>query len=191
MDRVEQHQHMKRLLANHPDWRRILRRRYYQTKLSTPAFRGYATLICLDAVREPLIVQTQSGPLRIVDAGYSWLQVFPEGERYTITTMYDADGQVVQWYIDICAQTGVSEAGIPWLDDLYLDIVVTPDRKVELLDADELEDALRSEEISPSAYDLAWREANRLMEQFSRREFELLTLSGPFRKILLQTEPIL
>jgi uncharacterized protein len=180
---------MKRLLANRPDWRRILQRRYYQTYLSTPTFRGYATLLCLDAVREPLIVQTQSGPLCIVDAGYQWLQLFPQNQRYTITTMYDAAGLVVQWYIDICAQTGVSEAGIPWLDDLYLDIVVTPDRKVDLLDAEELDEALRSEEIGPSDYDVAWREANRLMEQFSRREFDILALSGPFHQILLQTEP--
>jgi uncharacterized protein len=181
---------MKRLIANRPDWHRILQRRYYQTYLNTPAFRGYATLLCLDAVRERLIVQTQSGPLCIADAGYTWLQLFPEGERYTMITMYGADGHVVQWYIDICAQTGVSEAGIPWLDDLYLDIVITPDHKVELLDADELDEALRSEEISPSDYDLAWREANRLMEKFSRREFELLALCAPFRQILLQTEPL-
>jgi predicted RNA-binding protein associated with RNAse of E/G family len=117
--------------------------------------------------------------------------VFSEGERYTVLTMYNASGQVVQWYIDICLQTGVSEAGIPWSDDLFLDIVITPTWQIELLDADDLDEALRSEEITPSDYDLAWREADRLMARFSRREFDILTLSGPFRQILLQSEPFL
>ncbi|WP_240620311.1 DUF402 domain-containing protein [Peribacillus acanthi] len=31
-----------------------------------------------------------------------WLQQFPWGKNHSVTTMLDANGDIVQWYIDIC-----------------------------------------------------------------------------------------
>ena len=89
-------------------------------------------------------------------------------QHFTVTTHFDASGQIALWYIDICLLTGVGQNQIPWLDDLYLDLVVSPSMEVEVKDADELLAARESGEISTTEFNLAWCEADRLMESISR-----------------------
>lgn len=101
--------------------------------------------------------------------------------------MFDQNDQIVQWYIDICLRSGVDGSDIPWMDDLYLDLAVLPDMQVELLDADELADARESGEITTAEFDLAWTEANRLMEQIAHGHFGLFSLSDGHRRILLNS----
>jgi predicted RNA-binding protein associated with RNAse of E/G family len=182
---------LKRRYADRRGWRRVLRRRFYLSHLNTPEFTGDVALFCLDAVREPLRVKLEERWLCIADAGHSWLQHFSADEpHHTVTTMFDAQGQIVQWYIDVCKEHGVSEQGIPWLDDLYLDIVIVPSSGPVLLDADELEGALRSGDITQADHDLAWQEAKRLVAQIERRELRLLDLCTAHREMLLRTSPL-
>lgn len=121
--------------------------------------------------------------LCIVDDGYRWLQQFPNGEKYCVTTMFDADGKIVQWYIDICRGIGL-EDGIPWMDDLFLDIIVLASGEHFLVDADELDDALHKGLIDHADYDLAWDEAKRLMGLIENGEFRLLDLAEEHMKLL-------
>ena len=64
--------------------------------------------------------------------------------------------------------TGLDPDGIAFIEDLYLDVIalcdVQPDgrwhvTKTEIIDVDELEDALREGHVTPAQYDLAWTEA--------------------------------
>jgi uncharacterized protein len=176
---------MDRKFANFPGWKRILQNRFYCSCLDSPEFKGYITLYCMDAVCEPLVVEYFHQPTRIVDAGYAWLKQFPASEHYTVTAQYDSSAQVVAWYIDICLRTGVGQDQVPWMDDLYLDLVVSPAMDIELKDADELLAALEMDEISKVEFDLAWREANQLMERIAKNQFGLLALSDIHRQILL------
>lgn len=91
--------------------------------------------------------------------------------------MFDPDGRVVQWYIDICARHGVDARGVPWYDDLYLDIVVSPAGGRWLLDADELEAAVGAGVITPSERALAHAEAHWLLDALGRDAWPLLQLS--------------
>ena len=100
--------------------------------------------------------------------------------------MFDRDGNVVQWYLDICQRHGIDAEGIPWFEDLYLDVVASLAGTVRLLDADELEGALRAGIVSPAEYALAWREARRLLAATEQRSFPLLALSALHRALLLQ-----
>lgn len=169
----------------------MLQRRFYLSHLDTPEFRGDVALLCLDAVRDPLWVGLGQRRLCIVDDGFSWLQHFPVDEpHYALTTMFDAQGRVVQWYFDLCRAHGVGARGIPWYDDLYLDIVIAPPDGPVLLDADELADALRDGEIAPADHDLAWREARRLLATLERGELGLLALCAAHREALLLTRPL-
>jgi predicted RNA-binding protein associated with RNAse of E/G family len=121
---------MERKFANNPGWKRILQHRFYHSYLDTPEFKGHITLYCMDAVREPLILEYFQRKTCIADAGYAWLKQFPAGEHFTITTHFDASARIVLWYIDICLRTGVGEDQIPWMDDLYLDVVVSPSMEI-------------------------------------------------------------
>jgi uncharacterized protein len=176
-----------RKYANFPGWKRILQHRFYSSYLDTPEFSGTIALYCLDAVTAPRVVEFFHRKICVFDSGYSMLFQFPANEQhFTVTTNFDASGQILQWYIDICLRTGISENHVPWLDDLYLDLVVSPTLEIEVKDADELLNARESGDISIAEFDLAWREAHRLIDQISKNQLGLLALSNVRRRMLLQ-----
>lgn len=81
--------------------------------------------------------------------------------------MFNAEGDIVQWYIDICLEIEI-EKNVPWMDDLFLDIVMLPSNEIYLLDKDELENAYKENSITKHQYNLAWKEANGIIEQLKR-----------------------
>jgi predicted RNA-binding protein associated with RNAse of E/G family len=182
---------VKRLLANRPDWKRILQKRFYCSYFESKEFTGYATLLCLDKVREPLWAKSSKKKICIVDNNYSWLQFFPKDKNYAMTAQFNEHGQIVQWYIEICLQHGITENNIPWLDDLFLDIVVFPTGEIELLDFEELQNAFVVAEISKNEYDLAISESKKLMTEISENKFALFNLCQSHRQELLQTVEVL
>lgn len=175
---------LKRKYGNHSSWKRILKSRYGQTYLDTEEFKGYITLLHIEKVTEPLLVKYADKNICIADDGYMWLQQFPLDKKHVVTTMFDADGNVVQWYIDVCFETGHTD-NIPWMDDLFLDIVVLPSGEIFQLDDDELEVALLSKVIDESLYDLARREARCITELIVEDKFNLLQLSYNHKGLLL------
>jgi len=86
---------------------------------------------------------------------------------------------------------GITENNIPWLDDLFLDIVVSPNGDLKLLDVDELKNALRNAEISRVEYDLAFCESNKLMEQIVKKKFSLFDLCESHRLLLILKAQVL
>lgn len=105
-----------------------------------------------------------------------WLQHFPTAENYTVTTMFDQNGKVVQWYIDVCYKHGLDDQG-PWWDDLFLDIIVLPSGDYFLVDEEELEEALHSGLINQEKYELAKHVAQKIMDELEGNNMNLLRLS--------------
>ena len=175
---------LKRKYGDRSDWKRVLKREYAQSYVDSKVIKGYITLLHTVKVTEPLTVSYGGEKICIVDNGYMWLQQFPLDEHHSVTTMFDANGEIVQWYIDICLQNGI-ENDISWMDDLYLDIVVLPSGKVIVKDADELEDALSKGIIDKYLYDIAWNEVNKLKSLKNKGEFELLSLSVHHKDTLI------
>lgn len=56
--------------------------------------------------------------------------------------MMDEEEKILLWYIDMIAGQGIDADGVPFFDDLYLNLVVYPDGTIVVDDMDELEDAL-------------------------------------------------
>ncbi|WP_053365646.1 DUF402 domain-containing protein [Bacillus sp. FJAT-27245] len=175
----------KRVFGNRPGWKRITKRRYAQSYLDTPEFKGYVTLLHTVEAAAPLVVDYKTRKVCIVDSGYFWLQQFPEGKNHSVTTMFDCTGEVVQWYIDICLQNAV-ENGIPFYDDLYLDLIAFPSGDVILKDAEELDEALAKGIINQTQYDMAWTEAKFIKQQLANGSFPLLKLSCVHKDQLLE-----
>ena len=138
---------MFRRYGDRSDWKRIIQREYTKSYVEKKEFTGHITLINMVKVTEPLWVQYGEKRICIVDDHYMWLQHFPIGKNYSVTTMFDANGEIVQWYIDICYEIGI-ENNVPWVDDLILDIVVLPTGEIIQLDDDELKEALESGSIN-------------------------------------------
>lgn len=175
---------MKIRSADRLDWQRILARRFVARRIDTPDYHGYATLLRIDEVSEPLYATFGEQRVRIIDRGYDWLQHFPDGAHYALLAAFDEQGELVQWYIDVVGRTGVDERGVPWYEDLYLDIVISPEGETLLLDVDELDEALRQGEVTQSQYDFAWREASTLLDALEADLFPLLWLSEAHREQL-------
>lgn len=165
---------MKRKYGDRRDWHRITQKSYHQTYLNSEDYTGYITLYIIEDLREALHQNIKGFTYCIADKGYSWLQHFPKGEHYTITSMFNHYGELIQCYIDICVRHGTTIEGIPWLDDMYLDIIVTPNGRYKILDADELDDALADGSITHEEYLHAWDVTNNLIEKIKHDELQLL-----------------
>lgn len=176
---------MKRKFGDRSEWKRILDRTYVQTYMEASEFKGHITLLHLKKVAAPLTVNYEDHhPICIADDGYFWLQHFPADEKYSVTTMFDNNGEIVQWYIDICHQIGFDQ--VPWLDDLFLDLIVFPSGKVIQKDIIELEEALAQGIINKELYNIACDEANHLLNLLQKDNFPLLQLSAKHKKALEQ-----
>lgn len=62
---------------------------------------------------------------------------------------------------------------LPYEDDLYLDVVLTPEGEILLLDEQELKDALDRNEISKNEYKEAYRLANDLINKIKGRTMQV------------------
>ena len=175
---------LKRKYGERPSWKRISQKRYAQNYLETDEYKGYVTLLQMTQVTEPLIVHYGKRKVSIADDGYIWLQQFPADQHHSVTTMFDAKGNIIQWYIDICLKTGCEE-GKPWMDDLFLDIIYFPSGEIIEKDADELEDAYSKGIIDRELYALAWDEFKRIKSLLDKKEFTLVNLSALHRDLLL------
>jgi len=177
---------MKRKFSDRANWRRILKKSYACIPFDEPQFRGLVTMYRIHELREPLWKEYNGRRMCLADKGYLWMQHFPRGEHYVVTTMFDDQGRVVQWYIDICKTQGLTEQRVPWFDDLYLDIVVLPTGEMLLLDEDELEEALDEGHITQRDNALAQKTADRLLTLIRQKKFPYFELSVRHRKALLQ-----
>jgi predicted RNA-binding protein associated with RNAse of E/G family len=177
---------LKRKHGDRSEWKRVLKREYAQSYLETENFKGHITLLKLVKVRESLIAKYDQQSVCIADDGYFWLQQFPDHKHHSVTTMFDAEGNIIQWYIDICRMNGVSTDNIPWMDDLFLDIIVLPSGEVIQKDANELEGALLRDIIDKTLYDLAWQESGHLISLINGGHFTLLNLSVEHKNFLLE-----
>ncbi len=177
---------MKQKRADRIDWQRILQKRFVMKHLDTSTFTGYVALFCIDAVREPLWIQLAGKETCLADKGYLWLQHFPQGSHYAVTTVFDEQNELVHWYIDICKRHYLDEQGTLWYEDLYLDLDVSPDGEATLLDADELDEALYQGIITPLEYELAWREASSLLTVIEDDTLPLFWLCEEHKEMLLK-----
>ena len=168
---------LKRKYGSRYDWKRIVKREYAEKYVSTPRFTGYVTLFKMNDVAAPLYKTYKGRAVCIADKGYSWLQHFPDGMHFSVTTVFDSNGQIVQWYIDICRENGYCSAHGPWMDDLFLDLIVLPSGEIIEKDIEELEAALNSQSISDDEFALAWKEFDRIKTLLAENSFELLELT--------------
>lgn len=142
---------MKRKSLSYASWTCILARELRVRRLTEP-FQGYAALLSMREVTEPQVWSWHGQPLTVCDRGMAWLSMLPERGGLCVTAQLDADGRVVLWYIDMIAGQGVDARGVPWFDDLYLDLIVNPDGTMAVDDRDELDEALRQGDITAALH---------------------------------------
>ncbi|MGN1297465.1 MAG: GNAT family N-acetyltransferase [Clostridia bacterium] len=148
-------------------------------------FQGDIALIKFNKMYKPYMIENIN--LCMANDNYKWLEFYDYNKKYRLTTMYNEKNEIVEWYFDIARKIG-NENGIPYEDDLYLDVVVTPIGEIILLDEDELKEALDRMEITALEYESAYKEAEELMERLKGRKDELQEFTNKYLKIMMGDE---
>ena len=155
---------MKRKYADYRDKKDIVDRRLDVKRIDNEILHGYLTKLEILEVRNKWIIPNENRC--ILDKNYIWMGIFPDNKNYTITAMFDNNYNLKEWYFDVSKGIGI-EDGIPYEDDLYLDLVVVPDGRINILDEDELKLALDNKDITIDDYNLAYDTLDFLKENYS------------------------
>ena len=100
---------------------------------------------------------------------YHWLQIAMADCHWWLTVMVDSSGEITQYYFDITLENQLLASRDSWFTDIYLDVVMMPDGRLDLLDADELDEALQDGEITAEQHQMAHLWAQELMEELPQQ----------------------
>lgn len=170
---------MKHKRASRKTWHRVVSSE--ETILHVPS--GVIVDYTAGEVNKPLVVPFRDRQLRILDTGYRWLHYSPTRKNHALTVQLDAGGVPIQIYVDVGDGAGLDDDGVPYINDLYLDVLavceVRPDghwhiTETEIIDQHELEDALAAGQVTRAQYDLAWAEAKAVQVALEAQKFSAL-----------------
>lgn len=136
------------------NWPRVLRKDYIAKDFEMDGHQGQMSLSILRELTAPLTIHYDFGDVLIADTDYSWLQIALIDEFFWLTAMYDNNGQLIELYFDITGGNRFDDPENPCFEDMYLDIAITGDT-MEILDQDELDEALQNSDITQTEYDHA------------------------------------
>ena len=165
---------MKRRFAN---WVNKGKNKYLQKRIDEDYFKGYVCLAKIKNVEEPWIIHDDDFTGCILDEDYEWLEIYPDNAQYAITVMFDDKKNLVEWYFDTIKRSGI-ENDIPYIDDLYLDLVIRRNGNQIVLDEDELKEALETKDITKEDFEMAHKTVNELKEKYTNNLDELLELTN-------------
>ena len=145
-------------------------------------FVGDIALIKFNKMNKPYMIENIN--LCMANDNYKWLEFYDYNKKYRLTAMYNENNEIIEWYFDIARKIG-KENGMPYEDDLYLDVVVTPKGDIKLLDEDELKNAFDRFEVNKSDYEMAYNEAKQLMNQLQNNKDKLKEYTDKYLKQML------
>lgn len=125
-------------------------------------------------IEKPFILENG---LCLIDNNYYIVDVLPKNENYTMRVYFNEKKERLEYYFDISLKNGLDvETGIPYYDDLYIDIIVTQEN-IEVIDEDELQEALEMGEISKVEYNLANEMRDRLLQSIKNKNNRYMSLN--------------
>ena len=142
-------------------------------------------------VSRPLDLLSFGRVFRLLGTGYRWVRVHPHGAGegvmgHALTVQLDAQGVPIQLYIDVHGGEGVTDSGLPWHDDLYLDVLGQVEplswtvTGVEYIDQDELQEAFENGLVSAGQVAASYTEADRVRAALLAGTFQPLHVARTY-----------
>ena len=160
---------MKRKELGRYNWRNVLEREDFHCCWQNNSAKGEAALIHIIKAAKTGLGEFRGEPVVIYQDDYHWLQICMADCHWWLTAMVDGMGEITQYYFDITLENQLLGSWDSWFTDIYLDVVVMPDGRMDLLDADELDDALNFGDITAEQHALAQQWAQKLMEELPEK----------------------
>ena len=91
--------------------------------------------------------------------------------------MFDNQHNLIEWYFDISKNIGI-ENGIPFEDDLYLDMIMMPTGEEIVVDEEELLKAFHQGDISQEDVDCAYQTLSYLENTYVNHLEELVKFTN-------------
>lgn len=154
---------MKKKYIDGSNWKWLMN---YTSKLIhiDDIFSGFLSFVNIDSVHEKLIVDYGGSELCLFDDGYQCLVFLPDNQNWCISAVFNSNSELVEWYFDMTKENSIDDQGNPFFMDLYLDLAVSPEYNIRILDEDELIDALNVGRISKADFEMAYKTCNELID---------------------------
>ncbi len=134
----------------------------------------YVTLKEFREVTEPYYMYINGELVKKIDKNFTLLEYTPLHENYNVRAHIDDKSNILEYYFDI-TDGNIVEEGIPYYDDLYLDVVFYQEcatkssTYINLEDRNDLSDALKSGAIDQEKYNFAYEVADKLMKELKSK----------------------
>ena len=149
--------------------------------------RGRECAYRIEATEKPLVVRDDNGAEKVLfDAGYYWYHFAPEGQYFWLSAAFDPARRLLEVYFDLTAGSDFSDPENPCFRDMYLDIVLTEDGKLRVLDRDELLAARDTGVISDEACKKTLRQGEALYVYLIENTEEVLSFVRKRAEALLK-----
>ena len=182
---------MKRKYANYQNWKDVEEKRYVNKYFNNDDFKGNISLLTAMKVKKKLVVDMNGKEVVVLDDNFRWLEVYPDNNKNIAASIIINDkNEILQWYFDIAKDTSFTENGVPYIDDLYLDVIMYPSGKLKMVDQDELQEALDIHDITKEDFDLAYKVAESLMKDIDGKAEELTEFTFKYLKCFEQKQDI-
>lgn len=154
---------------------------YKQITLDETFFKGVACFVKLQNISQPKFVNKGNEMFCLINNGYSLIEAYPDEGKYALTIIFDDNGVLIEWYFDIAKSVGM-ENGIPYEDDLYLDMAIMPDGEIIVLDEDELLAARDEGLITQGDVEDAYNTLRKLKKKYASSLENLIQLTEYFKE---------
>lgn len=151
-------------------------------EITTELFDGKIGLLNVYKV-EPLIIKYPYGYIKILDNNYKWLQFAPRNCNFWLTVMFDENDNLIESYFDI-TKINIIDVENPYFIDMFLDLVIRNDKKIYLLDEDEINSALKNNIITELEYKKSFDTANKIIEYYNKNQDEFYNKIYYYFKLL-------
>lgn len=128
-------------------------------------YKGYLAVVNIEKVYYKLYVDYDDSNKCLIDDGYTCISFLPTDEYWCCSVIYNKENQIVEWYFDITYKNKKELEDAPYFNDMYLDIAVSPNFKISILDEDEILDALNNNLITKKEYDIAYETCDHLIKE--------------------------
>ena len=140
---------------------------YHQMHMDNELVKGWVSINYLTDGETMYWEYEKAGKVPVCGKDMLWLTIIPDDKQRCIGAYFFPNRRVSTWYVDVIDGVGMDDDGVVYYVDKYLDVLLTPQGDVNVVDRDELDAAYESGELTQKQYEDAILEGERIVEEMA------------------------